>query len=153
MFRTSIRGMSEMKKTAIFLAMAASTVAMGPAIATEEKAVSDSIVEIGGLPAGGYVSSSVVAFGEAPKPEPEAERRFEVGYLPSIPPRPGAKKAETKDTMTMFDDEAKPMKAGAAEDMNEGADGEKTASVTPDAQESSIVDGELDTENMELRLE
>lgn len=142
-----------MKKTVIFLAMAASTVAMGPANATEQKSVSDSIVQIDGLPAGGYVSSSIVAFGDAPKPEPKAERRFEVGYLPSIPAPPGGEKAETKDTMTMSDDDAKPMKAGVAEDMKEGADGEKTASVTPDAEEGSVVDGELDTENMELRLE
>lgn len=127
-----------MKKTMILLATAATVVMTGSAIAAET-VVSKSVVTVDGLPADAYVSPSVVAYGEPPKPEPEKQRRFEVGFLPTVPPPPGAANGE--------EEKAEP--AMAVEPMKASADGAEAE----DMADEMNATGEVDVENMELRLE
>ncbi|MEZ5810711.1 MAG: hypothetical protein R3D45_04775 [Rhizobiaceae bacterium] len=151
-----------MKMVRIFMAAAVASTLAGGAMAAEVKQVSVSIVSIGGLPADSRTSASVVAFGEPAKEKPEERRRFEVGFVPTIPPAPGgdAEEKARKDVASAGD--KAPMEASAedmkAEDvvveLKGTTDNEKTASIKAD--EKPAVGGmvtEINTEGMELRVE
>lgn len=141
-----------MNKTIILLASAAATALSSGAFATETKRLSDSIVSIDGLPAGSYKSTSIVAYGEPPKAKPEMKRRFEVGFLPKIPPAPNAEEEAMVDDKAMPADAAeKTMKADMGDSGTEGAaSSEKTASIEGgEGGENDVTQINLD--GMELR--
>lgn len=133
-------------KTSILFLSAAFALAPVTGIAGEVNAVSDSIYSIDSLPADSYTSASITAFGEPPKKEKEVKRRFEVGFVPTIPPAPNAEK-DDDDRAPVINTEMP-----AIADMGEGAvepdfstdelkgttDGDKTASIVVEGGEHQI---------------
>ncbi len=146
-----------MNKKIKVLSMAASMLA-GSAMAVELKPISDSVFSADGLPEDGYTSASIVAYGEPPAPEPEKERRFEVGFVPTVPAAPNAEQEEAKADTAMPEGMEEPMKADAGEDGQKQASAadEMKGSVS-DEKTSAVTEGgvtkESDAENMGLRLE
>ena len=136
-----------MNRKTVVMSLAASLLA-GSAMATELKPISDSVFSADGLPADAYTSASIVAYGEPPKPEAEKKRRFEVGYVPTVPAAPNAEQEDAKADMAPPEGMEEPMKADAGSDELKGSvSSEKTSAVTENDSE------EIDAENMELRLE
>lgn len=144
-----------MKMVKVLMVTAAASVLAGSAMASDMKQVSVSIVSIDGLPAGSRTSASVVSFGEPAKESPKEERRFEVGFVPSIPPAPGGEveTAANKDATPVAD--GAPMKADVdvTTELKGATDNEKTASIEADDQPAGGGISEVNTEDMELRLE
>ncbi len=142
-------------KTSILFLTTAFALAPISGVAGEVKAESDSIYSIDGLPADSYTSASITAFGEPPKKEKEVKRRFEVGFLPSIPPAPNAGGGEDDTAATRTEMPAKAdMGEGAVEpefstdELKGTTDNDKTASIVVEGGEHQI--GE---EGMEPRSE
>ncbi len=133
-----------MSKTIIILATAMATAMAGSAIAGETKQVSDSVYSIDGLSKGSHKSVSIVAYGEPPKEKKEVKRRFKVGFLPKMPPRPGEEQAMTDDNPTDVMD-AYPEPATNAS-MVDTADDDATVSV-------DSVETQINLDEMELRIE
>ena len=142
-----------MNKTIMFAAAAMVAMPATTVFAADMKAVSTSVVTIGALPEGGYVSASVVAYGEPPAPKAEEKRRFEVGFVPSVPPAPNAEIAvEEKAAMTV-ETGTEPAKAGMGEGEGQTeVSTEKTASVTSVTSENDGAE-RIDVEGMKLRTE
>ncbi len=139
-----------MNKTIFFVAAAAALLA-GPAAAAEMKPVSPSVVDIGALPEDSFVSASIVAYGKPPEHKAEEKRRFEVGFVPTVPPPPNAEKTVEKAASTVEAD-GKPVEAAmegsAPADV---ARDEKTASV--ESTDTESVEEGVNYENMNLRTE
>ncbi|MEX0344869.1 MAG: hypothetical protein AB3N20_08105 [Rhizobiaceae bacterium] len=143
-------------KTSILFLTAAFALAPLTSVAGEIKAESDSIYSIDSLPAESYTSASITAFGEPPKKEKEVKRRFEVGFVPKIPPAPNAETDD--DDRAAATNTEMPVNA----DMGEGvvepefstdelkgtSDGDKTASIVVEGGEHQI-----GAEGTELRSE